>query len=112
MNTFPLGMDENGVMVVAKPGRYGPYVKRGEDDPASIPEGLPPDELTLDKALELLAAPKGDVPIGDDPRPGLPVYVKSGRFGPYVQLGDQDTLPPDEKPKMESLLKDMKDRKR
>jgi DNA topoisomerase-1 len=108
VNTFPLGMDENGEMVVAKPGRYGPYVKRGEDDTASIPEGLPPDELTLDKALELLAAPKGDEPIGDDPESGLPVYVKSGRFGPYVQLGDQDTLPPDEKPKMESLFKEMK----
>ena len=107
VNTFPLGMDEDGEMVVAKPGRYGPYVKRGEDT-ASIPEGLPPDELTLEKALELLAAPKGDEPIGEDPDTGLPVYVKTGRFGPYVQLGDQDTLPPDEKPKMESLFKDMK----
>lgn len=108
VNTFPLGMDENGEMVVAKPGRYGPYVKRGEDDTASIPEGLPPDELTLDKALELLAAPKGDEPIGEHPDSGLPVYVKTGRYGPYVQLGDQDTLPPDEKPKMESLFKEMK----
>lgn len=108
VNTFPLGMDENGQMVVAKPGRYGPYVKRGDDDTASIPDGLPPDELTLDKALELLAAPKGDVPIGEQPGSGLPVYVKSGRFGPYVQLGDADTLPEDEKPKMESLFKEQK----
>ena len=108
VNTFPLGMDENGEMVVAKPGRYGPYVKRGEDDTASIPEGLPPDELTLEKALELLAAPKGDTPIGEDPDTGLPVYVKTGRYGPYVQLGDADTLPEDTKPKMESLFKDMK----
>ncbi|HEX4903121.1 MAG TPA: type I DNA topoisomerase [Acidimicrobiales bacterium] len=107
VNTFPIGMDADGEMVVAKPGRYGPYVKRGEDT-ASIPEGLPPDELTLEKALELLAAPKGDEPIGHDPETGLPVYVKSGRYGPYVQLGDQDTLPPDEKPKMESLFSDMK----
>jgi len=106
VNTFPIGMDADGEMVVAKPGRYGPYVKRGEDT-ASIPEGLPPDELTLDKALELLAAPKGDVPIGHDPESGLPVYVKSGRYGPYVQLGDADTLPPDEKPKMESLFSTM-----
>jgi len=107
VNTFPLGMDADGEMIVAKPGRYGPYVKRGEDT-ASIPDGLPPDELTLEKALELLAAPKGDEPIGHDPDSGLPVYVKSGRYGPYVQLGDQDTLPPDEKPKMESLFSDMK----
>jgi DNA topoisomerase I len=106
MNTFPLGMDSSGEMVVAKPGRYGPYVKRG-DDTAAIPEGLPPDELTLEKALELLAAPKGDTPIGEDPDSGLPVYVKTGRYGPYVQLGDADTLPEDEKPKMESLFSDM-----
>ncbi|HEU5084816.1 MAG TPA: type I DNA topoisomerase [Acidimicrobiales bacterium] len=106
VNTFPLGMDADGEMVVAKPGRYGPYVKRGEDT-ASIPEGLPPDELTLEKALELLAAPKGDEPIGHDPESGLPIYVKSGRYGPYVQLGDQDTLPPDEKPQMESLFSTM-----
>ena len=46
-----------------KPGRYGPYVKRG-DDTASVPDDLAPDELTVDKALELLAAPKGDEPIG------------------------------------------------
>jgi len=106
VNTFPIGMDADGEVVVAKPGRYGPYVKRGEDT-ASIPEGLPPDELTLEKALELLAAPKGDEPIGHDPETGLPVYVKSGRYGPYVQLGDADTLPPDEKPKMESLFSTM-----
>ena len=72
-----------------------------------MPEGLAPDELTIEKALELLAAPKGDVPIGTDPASGLPVYAKSGRFGPYVQLGDAETLPAGEKPKMESLFKDM-----
>ncbi len=40
-----------------KPGKYGPYVKRG-DDTASVPDDLAPDELTLDVALALLAAPK------------------------------------------------------
>ena len=72
-----------------------------------MPEGLAPDELTIARALELLAAPKGDVPIGTDPATGLPVFAKSGRFGPYVQLGDAETLPAGEKPKMESLFKDM-----
>jgi DNA topoisomerase-1 len=107
VNTFPLGVAEDGEVVVAKPGRYGPYVKKGEET-ASIPDSLAPDELTLEKAMELLAAPKGDVPIGSHPDSGLPVYVKSGRFGPYVQLGDVDTLPDGEKPKMESLFKDMR----
>ena len=106
INSIPLGLDEAGEPVVVKPGRYGPYVKRGEDT-ASVPENLPPDELTLDKALELLAAPKSDDPIGTDPSTGLPVYAKNGRYGPYVQLGDADTLPASEKPKMASLFKTM-----
>ncbi len=106
INTFPLGLDADGNEIVVKPGRYGPYVKRG-DDTASVPDDLAPDELTVEKALELLAAPKGDEPIGRDPESGLPIYAKSGRYGPYVQLGDADTLPPGEKPKMASLFATM-----
>ena len=53
INTFPLGTDPDGNLVVVKPGKYGPYVKRG-DDTAGVPDDLPPDELTMDKALELL----------------------------------------------------------
>ncbi len=106
INSIPLGLDGNGEPVVVKPGRYGPYVKRGEDT-ASVPENLPPDELTLDRALELLAAPKSDEPIGTDDISGLPIYARNGRFGPYVQLGDADTLPAGEKPKMASLFKTM-----
>ncbi|MGD9791942.1 MAG: topoisomerase C-terminal repeat-containing protein, partial [Acidimicrobiia bacterium] len=91
--------------IVVRPGRYGPYVKRGEDT-VGVPENLPPDELTVAKALELLAAPKSDEPIGE--HDGLPVYAKNGRFGPYVQLGDNDHLPPGmDKPKMASLFSTM-----
>jgi DNA topoisomerase-1 len=105
INTFHLGVDADGHEVVVKPGRYGPYVKR-EEDTASVPDDLPPDELTLDVALQLLAAPRGDVPIGL--HDGLPVYAKSGRYGPYVQWGDADAPPPGEtKPKMASLFKTM-----
>jgi DNA topoisomerase-1 len=106
VNAIPLGKDADGTEIVVRNGRYGPYVRRN-DDTASVPEGLAPDELTIEKALELLAAPKGDEPIGTDPASGLPVFAKSGRFGPYVQLGDSETLPAGEKPKMESLFKDM-----
>jgi DNA topoisomerase-1 len=106
VNAIPLGKDSEGVEIFVRNGRYGPYVRR-EDETASVPEGLTPDELTVVKALELLAAPKGDEPIGTDPASGLPVFAKSGRFGPYVQLGDAETLPAGEKPKMESLFKDM-----
>jgi DNA topoisomerase-1 len=106
VNAIPLGKDDEGTEIFVRNGRYGPYVRR-EDETASVPEGLTPDELTVARALELLAAPKGDEPIGTDPDSGLPVYAKSGRFGPYVQLGDADTLPEGQKPKMESLFKHM-----
>jgi DNA topoisomerase-1 len=106
INAIPIGVDENGEMVVVRNGKYGPYVKRG-DDTASLPDDIALDELSIDRAVELLNAPKGDEPIGADPTTGLPVYAKNGRFGPYVQLGDADTLPDKQKPKMESLLSTM-----
>ena len=106
VNAIPIGVDPEGVAIVAKPGRdNSPYLMRGEDT-ASIPTSLAPDELTVDKALELLAAPKGGRDLGTDPDSGLTVYAKSGRFGPYVQLGEYD----DEsktKPRMASLFSTM-----
>ena len=105
INTFPLGLDADDNLIVVKPGKYGPYVKRGEDT-ASVPDDLTPDELTVAKAIELLAAPKSDEPIGQ--LDGYPVYAKNGRYGPYVQWGDHDDPPPGfEKPKMSSLFKTM-----
>ncbi len=105
INSIPIGHDDDGTAIIVRNGKYGPFVKRG-DDTASVPEDLPPDELTVVRALELLAA-KGDTPLGDDPGTGLPVFVKSGRYGPYVQLGDAETLPEGTKPKMASLFKGM-----
>ncbi len=105
INTFPIGLDHDGNVIVVKPGKYGPYVKRG-DDTASVPDDLTPDELTVEKALELLALPKSDEPIGE--LEGLPVFAKNGRYGPYVQWGTPDNLPPGlDKPKMASLFKTM-----
>ena len=105
INTFPIGADPNGETVVVKPGKYGPYVKRGEDT-ASVPDDLAPDELTMALALQLLAAPKADEPIGE--LDGYPVFAKNGRYGPYVQWGTADNPPPGhDKPKMASLFKTM-----
>jgi len=101
VNTIPLGAG-----IVVRNGKYGPYVQRGEET-ASLPAGVALDEVTVPLAEEWLALPKGDEPIGTDPTSGLPVYAKNGRFGPYVQLGDADTLPPKQKPKMASLFKTM-----
>jgi DNA topoisomerase-1 len=105
INTFTIGTDAEGTEVVVKPGRYGPYVKR-VDDTAGVPDDMAPDELTLDVALALLAAPKSDEPIGE--LDGYPVFAKNGRYGPYVQWGAPDDLPPGlDKPKMASLFKTM-----
>ncbi len=106
INTIPIGVDDQGEPIVVRNGRYGPYLRRGEDT-ASVPEDLPLDELTVERAVEILSAPKGGEPLGTDPETGLPVYAKSGRFGPYVQLGDADTLPEGTKPKMSSLFQTM-----
>ena len=102
INSIPIGGPDSGVVV--KPGKYGPYIKRGEDT-VSVPDSLPPDEMTLEKAEALLAAPRGDVPVGVDPATSLNVYVKTGRFGPYVQLGE---VTDDSKPKTASIFPNMK----
>ena len=106
INTFPLGTHpETGDHVVVKPGKYGPYVRSG-DNTAGVPDTLTPEDLTLDVALQLLAAPKGDEPIGQ--KDGLPVFAKTGRYGAYVQWGTPDDPPPGmEKPKMVSLFATM-----
>ena len=49
----------------------------------SIPDDIPPDELTLEQAIEFLEAPKGDRELGVHPETGLAIFAKAGRFGPY-----------------------------
>ena len=99
--TLPLGEDDEGRQINIRVGRYGPYLERGEDR-ASIPDGTAPDELDLPKAVELLEIGSGPSELGSDPDSGRAVYLKSGRFGPYVQLGENG-----EEPKMKSLLPGM-----
>jgi DNA topoisomerase-1 len=94
----------DGRPIQVRVGRYGPYLQHGEGDEkvsASIPEDLPPADLTLEKAVELLAgAGAGDRVIGSHPESGEPILLKSGRYGPYVQLGEPAGK---EKPKRASL---------
>jgi DNA topoisomerase-1 len=90
--------------IFVRVGRYGPFIEQGERR-ASLPEGQAPDELTVSVAVELLdRAKQGDEPLGICPETHKPVYLKTGRFGPYVQRGSSDD---DEKPKNASLLKGM-----
>lgn len=101
--TLPLGEDEEGRQINVRVGRYGPYLERG-DERATVPDGLAPDELTVESAVEILRKGSGPKELGVDSETGLNVYAKTGRYGAYFQLGEMDD---DEKPKMKSLLPDM-----
>ena len=111
---IPLGHTKDGEEVVCRVGRYGPYVQIGDNDlRASTPDDIAPDELTVERALALLEeAAQGDKELGIDPETDKPIYIKTGRFGPYVQLGDPELTPegrrrPGDKLKMASLWPDM-----
>ncbi len=106
IGTIPIGVDEEGIEVSARIGRYGPYVERLTER-ASIPDDLAPDELTMETAIELIETQNAGAKIfGTDPESGLTVYGMTGRFGPYVQLGEQEEGSK-EKPKRASLLRSM-----
>ena len=101
--TFPIA-DSDAVLRV---GRYGAYVERGEDERANVPVGLAPDELTAEKAEQLLAEPSGDRELGVDPDSGLTIVAKSGRYGPYVTEVLPEGSPKSAKPRTASLLASM-----
>ena len=106
INGFIVGKHpESGDIIEVRPGKFGPYVRSGERT-AGVPEDLTPEELTVAKAIELLDAPSNDEPIGT--LNDLPVYVKSGRYGPYVQLGDRSDDKDAPLPKTASLFPEMK----
>ncbi|WP_030838062.1 type I DNA topoisomerase [Streptomyces hygroscopicus] len=112
ISSFPVG---DGI--VLRVGRYGPYVERpaevegGTGRRADVPDDLPPDELTVAYAEELLAKPSGEFELGPDPETGRMIVAKDGRYGPYVT----EVLPEDTpksgknaiKPRTASLLKSM-----
>lgn len=79
-----------GEGVVVRIGRNGPFIQRGEGGPgntASVPDDLPPADLSFEKAVELLESRKpGGTVIGSDPSSGRNVVQKSGRFGDYLEI--------------------------
>ena len=82
INTMKMGDD-----IEIRVGRFGAYLQQGQGEDrkyANIPEEMAPDELTLPKAIELLAKPSGERKLGIDPTTGLEVIAKSGRFGAYI----------------------------
>ena len=92
-----------GEAVTLRVGRYGPYIQH-KDRRATVPTGLAPDELTLARAIELVeTSQKAAAPLGFSTE-GKPVYVRNGRFGYFVQLGD-DPPASEEKPKKKRTTK-------
>lgn len=101
----PIGTSEDGRNLEVRIGRFGPFLSDGETR-ASLPDGVAPDEMTPERAQDMLKeAAKGPQALGADPTTTKPVYVKNGRFGPYIQLGDM--VEGEDKPQMASLLPGM-----
>ena len=83
--------------ITAQNGRYGPYLKRGNDSRSLTTEEQMFD-ITLDEALKIYSEPKrragqrASTPplreLGTDPATGKPMVIKDGRFGPYVTDGE------------------------
>jgi DNA topoisomerase-1 len=109
VSRFDLGSTPEGETVVVRVGRYGPYVQIGDSERrAGVPDDLPPDELTVARALELIAGGSQDERrLGEDPETGKAVLLKNGRYGWYVQLGENGGNGKAAKPKMASLWPSM-----
>ncbi len=93
-----IGRDSaSGEPIRVRIGRFGPFLQRGEGGPgntATLPRHQAPADLTEEKALALLKAKaEGPRELGTDPASGLKVYVNHGRFGHYVQLGENPEPP-------------------
>jgi len=84
---LPLTLGEyEGQEVYVNMGRFGPYVKWGEDF-ISLPKGEDPLEVDMDRAVELInQKQEADAPIAT--YDGKPVTKGKGRFGPYIKWND------------------------
>ena len=101
--TFPIDAD-----IALRVGRYGPYIETADGTRANVPEDLPPDELTTEKAKELLANPAGEEKqLGTHPETGLALVAKNGRFGPFVTEVLPEDAPKSKRPRTSSLFKSM-----
>jgi len=106
--TIALGEDpESNKPIFVRVGRTSPFIQRGEGGPentVTIPQDITYEELTVEKALELLKhKEKSTEALGNHPDTGEPIFALLGPYGPYVQLGEKTEA--NKKPKRASLPK-------
>ena len=128
VNSLHIFDDENGVPIVVRVGRYGPYLERIKPLPegaaegaepevqrANLPESMTPDGLTLEVAEKLFATPQGGRELGTNPANGRTIVAREGRYGPYVTevLGeDEEARVAEEAVKTWEAERDEQDRER
>lgn len=107
------GLDDVNILI----GRFGPYIEKtlpntGEIIKSSLPQDLAPDQINEETIEEVLKqAKQGPTSLGMDPESGKPVLIKTGLYGPYLQIGEEEE--PEEgkkkpkKPKRASIPKNI-----
>jgi DNA topoisomerase-1 len=89
-----LGKDpESNNDLIIKSGKYGPYIQRGEGgegNTASLTDSIAPADLKIEEAVELLNKPQGPEVITTDEETGKEITKRTGRYGPYLQLGEDE----------------------
>ena len=85
-----IGETDEGKKIILKKGRFGPYLQVGNDEKEmknfSIPKGMSPNDIDIDKAKFLSGLPKV---LGKYPENNEDITLNNGRFGPYVKCANK-----------------------
>ncbi len=102
-------VDLGDLDAVLRVGRYGAYAQMerdGETKTVNVPDEIPPADLSQEDLERLLEErERGPESLGEDPETGHPILVMTGRYGPYLQLGERSDE--NKKPKTASIPKGM-----
>lgn len=94
-----------------KVGKFGPYVESslpitGTEIKASLPDTIAPGDMDEDVVQGVLdEAQKGPTSLGEDPETGKTIFLRTGSYGPYLQLGEEEEIPPAPGKKKPTILK-------
>ena len=87
ISSIKIGIDEQGTEIALRVGQFGPYLQIGDTDKKiAVSNDVPPDELTVTSAQEMLnsLAVQGKN-FGEYEEGGI-IELKTGKFGPYIQV--------------------------